>query len=124
MLLLHLILVPEMLSDRSNFQEVLWNFCRLSDKKKRLTLKENPYFYAELPTLLKAYNGESFWNSIKIDPTEDFRRGDKFYVLTDKQELIHIMTGNKILQSFGNLWHSENEVILKGLGILFFPPCF
>ena len=78
-----------------------------------LTLKDNPHFYAELPTLLKAHG-----DSIKIDPTEDFRHADKFYVLTDKQEVIHI-SGNKILHSFGNLWRFENTIIFKGSGVLF-----
>ena len=110
--LLYLILVPDVLSDSPSLQEILWNFCRSTDRKERLTLSENPHFYADLPTLLEAHG-----NSVKIDPTEDFRHADKFYVLTDKQELVHVMTDDKILHSFGNLWRSENGIILKGLGI-------
>ena len=117
MLLLYLIVVPEICSDNSSFQDILWNFCRLNDKKKRLTLKENPHFYAGLPTLLMALG-----DGVEIDPTEDFQHEDVFYVLTDKQEPVHIMTNNKILHSFGNLWRSENGIILKGLSIFFFPP--
>ena len=88
-LLLYLILVPEFLGDSPSIQEILWNFTRYEDKKECLTLKENPHFYTELPTLLKAH-GES----VKIDSTEDFRYADIFYVLTDKQDAVHIMSGN------------------------------
>ena len=107
-LLLYLILLPVTLTDSSSLQEILQRLCRL----KFLTLKDNPHFYAELPTLLKAHG-----DNLKIDPTEDFSHTDKFYVLTDKQELVHIMTGNKILHSFGNLWRSENTIIFKGSGV-------
>jgi hypothetical protein len=61
-------------------------------------------------------------DNVKIDPTEDFRREDKFYVLADKQEVVHIMTGNKILHSFGNMWRSDNTIIFKSSGIFFPPP--
>ena len=111
-LLLYLILVPVTLFKSPSVQEILHEFSLLKGKKGHLTLKDNPHFYAELPTLLKAHGG-----SVKIDPTEDFSHADKFYVLTDKQELVHIMTDNKILHSFGNLWRSGNAIIFKGSGI-------
>ena len=104
--------MPEVLSDSPSLQEILGNFSRFKDKRKRLTLVENPHFYAELPALLKVHG-----DNVKIDPTEDFRHANKFYVLTDKQELVHIMTGNKVLHSFGNLWRSENTIIFKGSGV-------
>ena len=107
---LYLILMPVFLGDNPSLQEILTNFC---------SFKDNPHFYEKLPTLLKAHR-----NSVKIDPTEDFRHASKFYVLTDKQELVHIVTGNKILHSFGNLWRSENTIIFEGSGGIFwgFPP--
>ena len=77
-----------------------------------LTLKDNPHFYAELPTLLKAHG-----DSVKIDSTEDFRHLDKFYVLTDKKEVVHVMADNKILHTFGNLWRAENTIIFKGSSV-------
>ena len=87
-----------MLSDSPSLQEILWNFSRFKDEKKRLTLRDNPHFYAELPTSPEAYG-----DSVKIDPTEDFRHANKFYVLTDKPELVYIMT-DQVSQSFGNFW--------------------
>ena len=68
-------------------------------------------------TLLKADRG-----SVNVDPTEDFRQANKFYVLTDKQEYVHIMSGNQILHSFGNLWLSKNAVVFKGSSIYYFYP--
>ena len=106
-LLPYLILLPVTLTDNSSLQEILQCLCRF----KVLTLKDNPHFYAELPALLKAHG-----DNLKIDPTENFRHAVRFYVLTDKQEVVHIMIGNKILHSFGNLWRSENTIIFKGSG--------
>ena len=106
--------MSDVLGDSPSIQEILWNFCCIKDKKKRFTLKENPHFYVKLPTLLKEHG-----DGVNIGPTEDFQHADEFFVLTDKRELVHVMTGNKILHSFGNLWRSENGIILKGLGIFF-----
>ena len=114
----YLIPVPEVLSDSPSLQEILWNFSHSQDEKKRLTLTENPHFYAELPT-----SPEDYGDSLKIDPTEDFRHAHKFYVLADNPELVYIMT-DRVSQSFSNFWCPKNAIIFKGLGIwlLFIPP--
>jgi hypothetical protein len=109
----HLIPVPEWLSNSPSLQEILWNFNRFMDGKKRLTLRENPHFYAEHPTSPEAYG-----DSVKIDPTEDFRHADEFYVLTDKPELVHIMT-DQVSQYFGNFWYPNNAIIFKGSDVWF-----
>jgi hypothetical protein len=107
--------VLERLSYSPSIQEILWNFSRFKDEKRRLTLRENPHFYAELPTSPEAY-GDSF----KINPTEKFRHTDtsKFYVLTNKPELVYIMA-DKVLKSFGNFWFPKDAIIFKGLVVLF-----
>ena len=111
--------MPEVLSDSPSLQEILWNFCRFKDENRRLTLIENPHFYAELPTSPEAYG-----DSVKIDPTEDFRHADEFYVLTDNQKPVYIMT-DQVLRSFGNVWCPYSTIVLKGLSILFlFFPLF
>ena len=117
----YLIPVTEVLSDSPSLQEILWNFTHFQDEKKRLTLTENPHFYAELPT-----SPEGYGDSLKIDPTEDFRHSHKFYVLTDNPELVHIMNDRcGVSQSFGNFWCPQNAIIFKGLGVLFcLFPCF
>ena len=111
----YLIPAPERLSYSPSIQEILWNFSRFKDEKRRLTLRENPHFYTELPTSLEAY-GDSF----KIYPTEEFRYTNtgKFYVLTNKPELVYIMT-DQVLQSFGNFWFQMDAIIFKGLVVLF-----
>ena len=111
----YLIPAPERLSYSPSIQEILWNFSRFKDEKRRLTLRENPHFYAELPTSPEAY-GDSF----EINPTEEFPHTitSKFYVLTNKPELVYIMA-DQVLKSFGNFWFPKDAVIFKGLVILF-----
>ena len=101
--------MPEVLGDSPSLQEILWNFSRFKDEDKRLTLGDSPHFYTNLPT-----SPEAYWEGLKIDPTEDFRHSDKFYVLTDRLEPVHILT-DCILQSFNNFWCPKNAIIFKGL---------
>jgi hypothetical protein len=105
--------VPEVLSDSPSLQEILWNFSRFKDRKKRLTLRENPHFYTELPT-----SPEAFGESVKIDPIKDFGHANKFYVLIDNPELVYIMA-DRVLESSGNFWCPKNAIIFKGSGVLF-----
>ena len=112
-----LIFVSERLSNNPSLQEILWKFCRFKDEKNRLTLKDNPHFYPKLPTSPDAY-GDSF----KIEPADDFRRANEFYILTDNPELVYIMT-NDVPQFFGNFWCPQNAIIFKGLCVLFLFSC-
>ena len=105
--------MTELLSKSPSLQEILWNFSRFKDEKQCLTLRDNPHFYAKLPILPHAYEA-----SLKIDPTEDFRHANEFYVLTDKPDPLYIMT-DQVLWSPGNFWRPNNAIIFKGLGILF-----
>jgi hypothetical protein len=109
----YLIPVPEVISNNPSLQEILWNFSRFKDKKKRLTLKDNPHFYSDLPTSPDVYD-----DNFIIYPTEDFRHADEFYVLTDKPKPVHIMT-DRDSQTFGNFWCPKNAIIFKG-----WAPCF
>ena len=68
---------------------------------------------------LHLWSMDAYGSSFKIDPTEDFRHGDRFYVLTDKPELIYILTDH-VSRCFGNVWRPKNAVIFKRLGFLFF----
>ena len=111
--------VPEVLSDISSVQEVLWNFSNFKDEKNRLTLRDNPRFHEKLPTSPKAYGA-----SLKIDPIENFLHANDFDVLIDKAEPVHIMT-KRDTQVFGNFWCPQKAIIFKGLNILIlFFPCF
>ena len=114
----YLIYVPVMLSVSPSLQEILWNFGRFKDEKHRLTLGENPHFYTELSTSPEAYG-----HSLKIDPTEDFQHTNEFFVLTDKPDLVNIMT-DRDLQPFSNFWCPKDAIIFKGSGILKISPYF
>ena len=102
-----------MLSDSPSLQEILWNFSRFKDERKRLTLMENPYFYDQyqLPTSPEAYD-----DKFERYPTKDFwfarQWGQKLYVLTDKPEPVYIMTDSS--RSFGNFWCPKKAIIFKG----------
>ena len=98
-----------MLSNSPSVQEILWIFSRLKNEKERLTLRDNPHFYVNLPTTPEAYE-----DNILIDPTEDFRHSNEFYVLCDKPELVHIMT-DRDWQTFGDFWCPKNAIVFKGL---------
>jgi hypothetical protein len=100
--------VLEVLSKRSNLQEILWNFSRFKDKK-RLTLKQNPHFYKDLPTSPEAY-GKRF----QTDPIHDFQDVDSVCVLTDKPGRVYLETSQDI-RAFGNTWVPNEAIIFKGL---------
>ena len=70
-----------MLHDNPSLAEVLWNFSRFKGER-RLTLKHNPHFYKHLPISPEAYGG-----GFEMEPTEDFRNAEKFFVLTDRPGL-------------------------------------
>ena len=103
-----------MLSPSRSLQEILWNFSRFKDPKKRLTLRENPHFYAELPT-----SPEEYGDRLEVHPTENFMYRYEYYVLTDKPKPVHIMTDSESSLSFGNFWCPKNAIIFKGSVILF-----
>jgi len=109
----YLIPVPEMLSDNPSLQEILWNFSRIKEEKQRLSLRENPHFYTDFPT-----SPEAYLDGVEIEPTEDFRHADKFYILTDRPSLVCIMT-DQDTKYFSNFWCPQNAIIFKGLGVLF-----
>ena len=105
--------MPEVLVESPSLEEILWNFYCFKDEKQRLSLKDNPHFYTYLPASPEAYG-----DRMKIDPTENFRDASKFFVLTDKPDLVHIMT-DRVTRSFGNFWCPKYALIFKGLDVLF-----
>jgi hypothetical protein len=97
------------LSQNSDAREILWNFSRFKDGR-RLTLKDNPHFYEELPTSAEKYEGR-----FRTDPVETFQQ-EKISVLTDNLGL----TGRLFLETakekraFGNVWVPKEAIIFKG----------
>jgi hypothetical protein len=109
----------ELVYDDLTFQNILWNFYRIKDRKKCLTLMDYPHFYAELPKLREKYG-----HGIGIVPAKNLSQADKFHVLTNRQELVYIMT-DQVTLTFGNFWRSKNAIIFKGLSIfVVFLPLF
>jgi hypothetical protein len=100
--------VLEVLSNRSNLQEILWNFSRFKEEK-RLTLKQNPHFYKDLPTSSKSY-GSGF----QTNPIHDFQDVDSVCVLTDKPGRVYLET-SRVTRAFGNTWVPNEAIIFKGL---------
>ena len=112
--------MPEVLDENPTLEEILWKLSRFKDER-RLTLKQNPHFYAYLPMSPDAYGG-----GFTMEPTEDFRHANKFYVLTDRQGIAYLKT-DQYTRCFGNFWCPNGAIIFKGEHVLFcFPafPCF
>ena len=105
-------LIPEELrqgSDVSDVKEILWNFSRYMDKR-RLTLKDNPHFYENLPTSADIYVGQFL-----TDPVETFQQ-KKISVLIDNlgpTDQVFLETA-KERRAFGNVWVPKKAFIFKG----------
>lgn len=117
-----LFFVPEVLGKSSNISEVLWNFSRYKGNK-RLTLKQNPHFYRDLP---RRYEDDFESNPIEefLDALGDFKGGSldkpkpKISVLTDRQGRIYLGSGRDP-RAFGNVWCPQNAIIFKGSSFTF-----
>jgi len=116
--------VPEVLGESSKLSEVLWNFSRYKDKR-RLTLKQNPHFYKDLPV--------KYEDNFQRDPVDQFLdalgdpKGDsldrdrpkpKISVLTDRQGRIYLESG-QVPRAFGNVWCPQKAIIFKGSSLTF-----
>jgi hypothetical protein len=101
--------ISEVLGEKSDTKEIMWNFSRFRDGR-RLTLKDNPHFYENLPTSAEKYEGR-----FRKDPVETFQK-EKISVLTDNPDL----TGRLFLETpkdkraFGNVWVPKEAIIFKG----------
>jgi hypothetical protein len=92
--------------------EILWNFSRRppdkdSDEKKRLTLKQHPHFYRNLP--------EKYGGGFRRSPTETFYH-DQISVLTDSsgqagRVYLEIPERKRV---FSNVWDAKDAIIFKG----------
>lgn len=124
---LSLILYPEVLGKNSTLSEVLWNFSRYPDNNRRLTLKQNPHFYKDLPGKyeddFKSYPIEQFLDALG-DSKGDSQNRDghklkpKITVLTDRQGRIYLESG-QCSRAFGNVWCPQKAIIFKGPSFLF-----
>ncbi|KAI0300015.1 hypothetical protein B0F90DRAFT_571146 [Multifurca ochricompacta] len=99
-------IVKQVISKTSSISEILWNFSRFRDER-RVTLKQNPHFYMNLPTSAEAY-GDGF----KIDPMKDLQHVPKICVLTDKPSRVFLET-DETTRTFSNFWIPSRAIIFK-----------
>ncbi|KAI9439110.1 hypothetical protein H4582DRAFT_116337 [Lactarius indigo] len=102
--------VKQVLCEKTNVEEVLWNFRRLKDKQ-RITLKQNPHFYRGLPSF-----GSAYTDCFTTDPIEHFwDANDGIWVLTDERSRVFLET-DKGKRAFGNFWLPDAAIIFKEIG--------
>jgi hypothetical protein len=106
--------VPEVLSKRSNLAEVLWNFSRFKEEKKRITLKQNPHFYTVHPGRKGAH-----WGEFRRIPVDQFMDAPYIYVLIDRPGRIYTHGTDQNPRAFGNFW-VPNKARFKGSYCSFF----
>jgi hypothetical protein len=115
--------IQEVLRKSPTLEEILWNFSRFKDPKKRLSLSQNPHFYEWLPTSLEEYGGK-----FRTYPIETFLHtsATRFHVLTDNPG----PTGRVFLETahdkraFGNVWIPNKAIIFKGSPLSVIFSCF
>ena len=105
--------VAEMLGRETKLEEILWNFSRLKGKK-RITLKQNPRFYDDLPRTKSEYSGD-----FENEPIENFWDATEIWVLTDDRSPVFLETENK-KRAFGNFWVPAEAIIFKGPPLLYY----
>jgi len=103
------IIVKLILGPRSDLAEVLWMFSRFNDENKRLTPKQNPYFYNGLPTFPEAYGG-----GFRMHPIENFEY-ERIDVLVDNLDhagWVFLETAGK-MWAFDNVWVTNDAIIFQ-----------
>ena len=92
------------------FEEVLWNFAHFEDNR-RISLHDNPHFYAYLPASLEKYTAQ-----FRTHPAENFslKPNATIYILVDPPRRIFFKArrGTRI---FSNVFMLNDVMIFKGL---------
>jgi hypothetical protein len=88
---------------------------RHEEDDKRITWKQNPHFYSQLPKEASFFGRNFHQEPLKDD---DFRKAlvshsDPIYILSDKPCRLHLddTTNPRV---FGNVWQPHHAFILKG----------
>ncbi|KAN0132168.1 hypothetical protein V8E53_009934 [Lactarius tabidus] len=108
------LIVHQEINNPTITSEIMWRFCRYpKNYPERITLKQNPHFYLQLPLDAASYD-----NKFKKDPLKDFthslKKKDTIYVLLDKSCRLFLDAARPhIPRIFGNLWKPYHTVILK-----------
>jgi len=111
-------LVPQVLTNAPNLQEILWNFCRYpTNNKKRVTLAENPHFYYHHHLPIRSPN--AYKDGFTTDPMYYYQDVDDIYVLTNKPGRVFLECGEKS-RAFDNVWRTNGIFIFKGRRLAFY----
>ena len=102
--------MPEMLTHDAGFEEVLWNFAHLEDNR-RISLHDNPHFYAYLPASSEEYTAQ-----FRARPMEEFgmKPNATIYILVDQPRRTFFKAGQGT-RIFNNVFMLNNVMIFKGL---------
>lgn len=101
----------EELDINTDIPAVLWIFSRFSKTdNRRITLKNNPHFYVEMPKAPSSFNA-----TFRLEPLKalNLNQSNTIYVIIDRTSRIFLEYG-KINRTFGNIWRPDKTVILKG----------
>jgi hypothetical protein len=98
----------EILSSQPTIAEILWNFSRYMDDR-RITLRQNPRFYFDLPT---TYGAVFSKDPIQGDCSTLVRHNDTIYVLVDNPSQIRVFVPTDHgYRMFGNICMSNDILI-------------
>ncbi|KAI0048476.1 hypothetical protein FA95DRAFT_1557980 [Auriscalpium vulgare] len=106
------IIVSQELDINTDIPAVLWIFSRFSKTdNRRITLKNNPHFYVEMPKAPSSFN-----STFRLEPLKalNLNRSNTIYVIIDRTSRIFLEYG-KINRTFGNIWRPDKTVILKDI---------
>jgi hypothetical protein len=101
--------ILEELCESSDEKELLWNFCRFSDGKGRLALKQNPHFYTRLPASPENYGVRYSSESIR----KNFFQHEMISILEDGPGRVYLEIAER-RRAFGGVWFANNVIIFKG----------
>ncbi|KAI0247276.1 hypothetical protein BJV78DRAFT_1247170 [Lactifluus subvellereus] len=114
--------VKEEIDDPTPVAQILWIFSHRKGEG-RITLKENPHFYLEIPQegskseFDSLQDGKGFHRDPLTQIGPGLGQNDTVYVLLDKSCRLYLDVGKP--RVFGNLWHPQKRIILKDIcGVL------
>ena len=95
--------------------EIIWRFSRYPENSgTRITPKQNPHFYLDLPKDAASYNHNFHWDSLQDFGLSLGKEASTIYVLVDKSCRLFLDAAKPHTRIFGNLWKPHQTVILKG----------
>jgi hypothetical protein len=107
----YLIHASEEFSAIPSLPEILWNFSRYNDRA-RITLEQNPHFYAHCPTDESAFTPKFLCLPLQ-GPTVALEHDSTVVVLFDGPSRVFLDIGRNF-RIFGNVWSLNDVLIFRG----------